>query len=80
MFYDLNNRKEFLDFLERTPEISVSIDKKNGGYIVNFPEGAQYTNYTYFMGNLTLSCIYNGEKICFPEDIKIYKKKKGKKA
>lgn len=78
MFRDLNNREEFLDFLERTPEITISVDKKTGAYIVNFPEGAEKTSSTYCSGNLTLSCIYNGEKICFPEDIKIYKKK-GKK-
>lgn len=79
MFRDLNNREEFLDFLERTPEITVSVDKKTGAYIVNFPEGAEDERYTCCSGNITLYCIYNGEKICFPEDIKIYKKK-GKKA
>ena len=74
MFKDLNKRDEFLAFLDHTPEISVSVDKENGGYIVNFPEGAEETSYTYCLGNLTLFCIYNGEKICFPEDIKIRKK------
>ena len=66
MLKDLNNREDFLDFLERHPEITVSVDKKNGGYIVNFPEGAEKKSYTYCLGNITLFCIYKGENISFP--------------
>ena len=73
MFKNLKNRKDFLDFLERYPEITISIDNKYGGYIVNFPEGAESTSYTYFLDTITLSCIYNGEIISFPDDVKIYK-------
>lgn len=76
MFKDLNHREEFLDFLELHPEITISVDKKNGGYIVNFPEGAKDTSYTYYSGNLKLFCIYKGEPIYFPEDTKIREKRR----
>lgn len=66
MFKDLNCREDFLDFLEKHPEITVSVDKENGGYIVNFPEGAEQPNYTYCLGQITLSCIYNEKEITFP--------------
>lgn len=76
MFKDLNNREDFLDFLERNPEITISVDTKYGGYIVNFPEGAKDTSYTYCSGNLKLFCIYKGEPIYFPEDTKIREKRR----
>ena len=65
MFKNLNSREEFLDFLESTPEITVSVDE-NGGYIVHFPEGAKDSSYTYCLGDITIFCIYNGKEICFP--------------
>lgn len=79
MFNDLNNRKEFLDFLERTPEISVSIDKKMVGTLL-ISQKVLNIPITPILWAISLFLVSTMEKkYAFLKILKYIKRKKEKK-
>ncbi len=54
------------EFVEEHPELTISTDG-NGNLTVIFPEDAENTAYTNFLGNISINYNYHGNSIKFPE-------------
>ncbi len=59
-------KQSLFEFVEDHPELIISTDA-NGNLIVIFPEDAENTSYTNFLGNISICYNYHGRSIKFPD-------------